>query len=380
MNVQPISEVPALDGGDLRRRPRGRIEPLASTALLAPWLALFTLASVQEAVIRLERGEPVPWREVATDNAIDWGTWAVLATVLVRWLGRRPERRPSRGTLALAGGLLLLLQGSVSGALRMLRPWHPPEMGVVESLRMSFLYGFASNAVILSMVLFAWFAWAFYDEVRVSETTRAELRAGLAHARLEALSRQVQPHFLFNTLNTIAQLIRDSPLQAEAMAVRLGALLRRATYHDPSAQVPLAEELEFLADYLEIQAIRFGDRLRVEVDVGARERTCLVPPLILQPLVENAIRHGAERVSRATTIRVGALCDGSFLEIQVEDDGMGLGEPQPGSGEERGVGLENLWLRLRQLYGAESELRLEARTRGARTTVRIPFHAPAGDR
>ncbi|HEY0023684.1 MAG TPA: histidine kinase [Longimicrobium sp.] len=378
MSAHPIVEAPARMGR-ASERPPAPTGWAASPSVFAPWLALFALATVQEVMIQVETGGAVPLRRIATDNAIEWGTWAVLGNVLVRWLARHPGRGPTWRALALAGGLLLVLQSVVGGALRMLRPWHPPDTGVLESLRMSFLYGFASNAIILSVVLFAWFAWAFYDEVRAGETARAELRADLAHARLEALSRQVQPHFLFNTLNTIAQLIRDSPPKAEAMAVRLGELLRRATYGDPGAEIPLSEELEFLSAYLEIQTIRFGDRLRVEVEVGADERRCLVPPMILQPLVENAIRHGAERVSRNTRVRVGARSEGRFLEIQVEDDGMGLSGRPPGRGEASGVGLENLEMRLRQLYGANCDLRLEGQERGARTTVRIPLHAPVGD-
>jgi two-component system, LytTR family, sensor kinase len=197
---------------------------------------------------------------------------------------------------------------------------------------------------------------------------RDQLEARLADTRLQLLGMQLQPHFLFNTLNTIAEMVHEDPDKADAMIGGLSDLLRRTLELGPSQEVTLDEELALVERYLDIQRARFGDRLRVHVHADAASRATSVPALLLQPLVENAIRHGLALRRDAGRIDIDARSGADTVSIVVVDDGSGDGAGGP---ERRGLG--NTRARLHAVYGGAASLDLTHEAgRGTRVEVRIP--------
>jgi signal transduction histidine kinase len=204
-----------------------------------------------------------------------------------------------------------------------------------------------------------------------------ELEARLADAKLQALRMQLHPHFLFNTLNAIAALVHKDPHAADEMITNLSELLR-ATLDTAAQEIPLRRELEFLDRYLEIQQMRFGERLRVEKDLDAAALDALVPTLILQPLVENAIRHGIEPAARPGVVTLRARRgDNGLLLLSVRDSGGG---PAPREKSSPGIGLANTRARLEALYGSAARLNLHTDAEGGfLVEMQIPFReAPTG--
>jgi LytS/YehU family sensor histidine kinase len=201
------------------------------------------------------------------------------------------------------------------------------------------------------------YTFDYYRRLRDREVQAARLDESLAEARLEALKMQIQPHFLFNTLHTISELVHEDPDAAERMIVRVGDLLRLTVDNAQAHEVTLAQEVEFLEAYLEIQRTRFHDRLRVMVSVGEGTGAALVPNLVLQPLVENAIRHGAASTGGHGRILVKCERRGERLRMEVHDNGRGP-HPAPPHGARQGVGVRNTRARLEQMYGPGGTLEL----------------------
>jgi two-component sensor histidine kinase len=220
----------------------------------------------------------------------------------------------------------------------------------------------------------------FYRRFRERERRALLLESNLASARLNALRAQLQPHFLFNSLNAIAALLRRDPRLAETTLVSLSELLRLAMNLSEKPEIALREELEFIQRYLEIQQTRFGDKLRFEQDIEPAAQDCLVPTLLLQPLIENAIRHGIEPAERAGCVRLTAHQRDDKLILTVADDGAGFaGGNAPTGGT--GIGLANLRARLETLYDKGQTLELVARPQGGVSVrVEIPWRpAPTRD-
>jgi two-component sensor histidine kinase len=245
----------------------------------------------------------------------------------------------------------------------------------------------------------------FYRRFRERERSALVLESNLANARLSALRAQLHPHFLFNSLNAIAALLRRDPRLAEATLMSLSDLLRLALSQAEKQEVPLREEMNFVNRYLEIQQTRFGDKLRVEHDIAPAALDCLVPTLVLQPLVENAIRHGIEPAENGGFLRITAHRHNGKLLMTVEDDGIGLmnkaleiGASTTASPAEEsitlpvarneifvqrvaskngtGIGLANLRARLETLYGREQALELASRPgRGVIVRIELPWHS-----
>jgi len=195
-----------------------------------------------------------------------------------------------------------------------------------------------------------------------------------AFAQIDALKMQLQPHFLFNTLNAITVLVRqEKGKDAERMLGHLSDLLRGVLEDVDAQEVSIRRELEYLQLYLAIEQVRFPDRLRVEISVDPAAQEASVPQLILQPIVENAIRHGIGRSSSSGLILISASKINGTLELRVQDDGPGL---SPGdASEDRGIGLSNTRARLQQLYGRDATLEIEnCDHAGVVVTMNIPFH------
>ena len=222
-------------------------------------------------------------------------------------------------------------------------------------------------------------ALAYRRESEARALNSAQLETRLVEAQLQALQRQLHPHFLFNTLNTISGLIRTDADAADVMIDRLGDLLRMTLHTSGTQEVPLKDELDVLQKYVEIEQTRLGDRLHVNMHIHPETLDAQVPNLLLQPLVENAIRHGISPNARPGWIAIHAERTGSQLTIQIRDSGNGL-PPDRLMALNRGVGLENTRARLEHLYRSAYQFAFSNLERGFCVTVRIPFqieHATA---
>lgn len=241
------------------------------------------------------------------------------------------------------------------------RPRGPMHMG---ALVMRARFNLPIYWVIVSIV----HALIYYRRSREKEMSSRELEARLTEAKLQALRMQLHPHFLFNTLNAISTLVHTNPKAADEMIGNLSELLR-ATLDTTEQEISLRRELEFLDRYLEIQQARFRGRLKLEKSVAENTLAALVPTLVLQPLVENAIRHGVEPQTGTGLVRISAAVNGANVLITIEDDGPGT--QNKGSS---GIGLANTRARLEQLYGTAGILRLLSPERGFAVQVQLPYH------
>ncbi|HJV22288.1 MAG TPA: histidine kinase [Holophagaceae bacterium] len=221
------------------------------------------------------------------------------------------------------------------------------------------------------MAIGAWVAFDFYHRYRERELAASHLEAELARAQHQALRMQLQPHFLFNALNTINSLIRVEPEQAEQMVTRLGDLLRYTLEQSGPQEVTLRQELLVLNCYLDIQRQRFGPKLGVVIACPDELLPALVPNLLLQPLVENAFKHGLGQRSRESCLLIHVSIRGEMLRLEVEDNGRGLGSTPV----HEGIGLANTRSRLAALYGDQQEFELmNAPKGGALARVELPLH------
>lgn len=239
-----------------------------------------------------------------------------------------------------------------------------------------YLMELANDAIVYCLFVALVYLFDYYRETRDREVRTAQLEARLTQAQLQALRLQLQPHFLFNALNTISAVIYEDVELADRMIAHLSDLLRLTLRRSNAQEVTLQEELEFLNLYLEIMRARFEERLIVNFEVEPETRAALVPQLILQPLVENSIRHGASPSSGAVNIAVCARRSNGALLLEVSDNGPGIKPEQPREVTgETGLGLSNTAERLNQLYGAAHGFSLQSSAAGGLLVrVRVPFH------
>jgi len=223
--------------------------------------------------------------------------------------------------------------------------------------------------------------YSFYQRLRIAQAQQlaaAELQTKLVQAQLENLRLQLQPHFLFNTLNTISSVMYEDVRAADAMITQLSDLLRLTLQASRAHQIPLAEELEITRLYLDLMQKRFENKLRVTYSVDPSLHSSLVPQLILQPLLENSLRHGMKPGSSAMDLSIAAHRENGSLILQVSDTGSGLGEIDPSGAFGRGVGLSNIRDRLTHLYGDGQQFSISNRpSGGAEVTLRVPLHTAA---
>ena len=315
--------------------------------------------------------------------------WAIL-TPLVFWLTSRfsveraGERLAHVAMLLGTGVLIAILVDTTGAAFRMHVLDFPFRRsgGVSPFLSVTRLW-FVNDLITFMGVMAAGFARDFFlrNRVRQQETVKlqahaAQLQAQLAEARLETLRMQLNPHFLFNTLNAVSTLVERDPRGVRRMIARLSELLRYTLNQDSDQEIPLEKELDFLRRYLEIMEIRFQGTLEVEIGAESEALDALVPNLILQPLVENAVKHGVGNKVGVGRIEVEARREGAELVLAVRDDGPGLnGAPISSSG---GVGLRNVRARLAELYGEAQSLSFRnAEGGGLVAEIRLPFHLGA---
>src|SRR2546428_764366 len=300
----------------------------------AAWMGPAVLGAVNEvAQRRLGNGPPASLPELLFASG-DWLLYAFLTPGVFVIARRWPLSRPHlarRAALHLAISLLFCAAWAAAGTVLklVLMPsalYFRPGKYFVSWLFITFPFGVAVYLAIVGIE----HAVRYFEEARAREVQVARLAEQLSTARFAALQAQLNPHFLFNTLNTIAVLVRDGDRTAAArMVEQLGDLLRLTLTRHRTNEVRLEEELELVRQYLAIEQARFSDRLRPELDVDETLRSAAVPSFALQRLVENAIRHGIARRSDAGRVRVVARRDGDMLELSVSDDGPGFVEAAP---------------------------------------------------
>lgn len=323
--------------------------------------------------------KPYSWNSCFRTELV-WTSIGLLLTPLVLWMANRfpIERRNLWRNIAIHLGGSALFASAIKVYWDFLGASRPPEYiskgfslpALFRSISMGFDAGFAIYWGIVLAVLAA----DYYRRYQNSLIESAQLQTQLVQAQLQALRMQLDPHFLFNTLHSISELVHEDPEGAEAMIARLSELLRRSIDNSGAQEVPLKEELDFLNLYLEIEKTRFDDRLRVEYRIDPETEMAQVPNLILQPLVENAIRHGISRRVTGGRVVIAAVREGDRLELSVTDDGPGLRTDAPAR---EGVGLSSTRGRLERLYGANQAMELTETSEGTRVRIVMPFQREA---
>lgn len=309
-----------------------------------------------------------------------WYVWGALAPLVI-WT----DRRFASSSRTLARRLLLHLPASLvwtsvfALALTVVSIFLEGQRLnptiLAQEVRADFWRLFQWNVEVYWLIVGGWLAWDYHRESRNRELKATQLEKLLAEARLQTLQSQLQPHFLFNALNTISAFVERNPKGARRMIEHLGDLLRFSLDRSDRQETTLQEELAALDHYLAIQRVRFEDHLKVSVAVEPETLRAAVPGLILQPLVENAIRHGASQHS--SSIEVSAWRDNGSLHLRVTDDGPGL-PPSWQLSERAGIGLSNTQRRLAQLYPAGHQFSVrEAPGGGVVAEVVIPYHEGA---
>lgn len=242
---------------------------------------------------------------------------------------------------------------------------------------MSYRYAmeFSNDFMGYTIIVLAYYAFERYRMAQAEKVAAAELQTKLAQAQLENLRLQLQPHFLFNTLNTISAVMYEDVRAADAMITQLSELLRLTLRASRAHEIPLAEELEITRLYMDLMQKRFENKLCVTYSIEPALNNLLVPQLILQPLLENSLRHGMKAGGMAMELSVSAHRENGSLILQVSDTGAGLGEMEPSGLFGRGVGLSNIRDRLAQLYGDGQQFSIANRANGgAEVTLRVPLH------
>ena len=319
--------------------------------------------------------QPAAWTYALVSTLPWWYTWALLTPGILALARRFPLRRGTwLRTLALvhlpAMAGMLLVHAAVSLLLFRVTGLHDTlSTGLLE---VHFTSRMHVNALTYFAVLAAYQAVDSHRLSQQRERQASQLELQLAQARLRALKMQLNPHFLFNTLHSVSALVRKQDNStAIKMLGRLGEFLRLALENQGTQEIPLAQEIDFLERYLEIEKIRFRERLTVVTDTDPELRNLYVPNLLLQPLVENAIHHGIAPKAEAGRLEIYTRREGDRLVLGVRDDGVGL----PAASEPRwGVGLSNTAERLEQLYGGDQSLELRS-AEGGGLEVRITLPA-----
>lgn len=342
---------------------------LAWTLVGLSFAAQFYLASAQA-------GAAVSWRQALSGALGDWYVFALLSAPTVLLVRRFPFGRENwaKSLIAhLAGGVAFSLAFmALRSAVAEWQGWaagRPVAYGEVFRLLLVKTWHF--NLLIYWVIVIALQAVGFYRESQDRARRALELEKRLTEARLMALQMQLNPHFLFNALNGIATLMHRDVDTADRMLVRLAELLRMSLEKTGAQEVPLRQEMELLNRYLDIERLRFGERLAVKVDVSEEALEAKVPTLVLQPLVENALQHGLRSTAQRGTVEVFGRRDGEMLTLEVRDNGTGLKDGTPAR---NGVGLGNTRARLQQLYGEKQSFAIANRPEGGvQVRLTLPF-------
>ena len=342
--------------------------------LLAAWLAAVVVFAMQWFVYDAARGNADPFRYYLWWSCYTWG---VLSPVVVKFAYQNPINAATwKRALPLhlgASSVLVAGEISIEAMLGKLRLHH--DLSVQGALRHYFTRHTQVSLLTYWMLVGAVQLYRMRDETQKRELRSSKLEAQLSATQLEVLRAQIHPHFLFNTLQAATTLIHEDPDGAEDILLRLSELLRVSVDEAHIQEISLDRELEVLDLYIGIQARRFGDRLRFEISIDQDVRDCMVPALILQPLVENAIRHGIGMHKGSDTVSIQAFQEGEFLHLEVRNLSSTL-EDKLAQLPERGVGLANTRARLEQLYGNRQQFVLRnLEPTGVCAELSIPFRS-----
>jgi two-component system, LytTR family, sensor kinase len=352
------------------------------------WLLIICCTSVvaiiyaaRSVFISVSSGRPIDWTRQVGFEFLYWFVWASL-TPIVLWIARHfpIERANWRRVVPILIGFGLViapLQSVVEVSIAyfidaVIRHTPAAEMARRRQLiPRGIVVECFGNFIIYSLILCGHYAYAYYQKYREREMRSLELEGRLVQAQLQNLKMQLQPHFLFNTLHTISILMMRDVSAANSMLIRLSDLLRITLDSSGTQEVSLKEELDFLRGYLEIEQTRFQDRLEIRLDIAPVTLDALVPNLILQPLVENAIRHGIAGRTESGLIEIRARRIANQLCLEVSDNGVGLKQTPELN---KGVGLTNTQARLKQLYGKTHLFELiNVPSGGLSVKIIIPF-------
>jgi two-component system, LytTR family, sensor kinase len=345
------------------------------------WTFIGLVFTLQFYFASYRSSRPMPFVDAAYMQMI-WAYLFALATPLVLWAATRlPLERENWVRSALLhvpiSIVLSVLLTAVGHVLIWLR-WGWPEGKplTLEGITRFVINNFTEAIGIYMLIALSGYAFSYYRRFREVQVRTLQLEAQLSQAQLQALKMQLHPHFLFNTLHSISALLNKDAEAARKMITRLGDFLRLTLENSGSQEVTLRQEMEFLSCYLEIERIRFQDRLVTHMDVAQQTLDAKVPNLILQPIVENAIRHGIAPRSTQGLIEIEAKQRNGALRIQIRDNGPGLSEHRTSENVfKKGLGLANTETRLEQLYGQAHSFNLSNNPDGGLiVTMEIPFH------
>jgi two-component system LytT family sensor kinase len=364
------------------------------SSVLSPWLVIAAwtipalLSTFETVTFARLSGHPIElWRAFVTE-APGWYTWALCTPLVARVAMRAPLVRPVRARNVLAhivSFLLITLAASAVWALVGL--WlRPTRGGFLVALRNWFFSGLPFTVIVYAAVVGIVYSLTDRARLRVRERDAARLAQQLSEAQLASLRMQLRPHFLFNSLNAIMALVRDAEnSRAVAALGLLGDMLRTSLEAGARHEVSLGDEITFTRYYLAMEQLRFGDRLRVTFDVAPDLLDAAVPQFVLQPFVENSIKHGILDRRRGGSVAISARMGGDALHLSVVDDGVGLGSVSPPS-RGSGVGLKSSRLHLAHLYGDRAALRVGSGANGVGVAVeitlplrRVPAPADVGE-
>jgi len=342
-------------------------------------LGLWTLYGVSLGLnsyfVRASLGRPIPFEISISLELLYTTLWALLTPVIVLLARRFPITKQTWHTgvaVQIAGLICLGMAQKLLWELlgRMVAPTFFGPLNL-KTLVPTLAATMDTAAMLYLFVVASTYAVSYYKSAKEQELRASRLEGQLMQSQLMALKAQLHPHFLFNTLNTISALVREEPEAAERMIARLSDLLRSSLENVGAQEVSLRKELDLVQRYLDIQQVRFEDRLRVNFEIDPGTLDAVVPNLLLQPLVENAIRHGLADRLEGGELAISAHRMNGSLRLAVRDNGCGL----PGDSMREGVGLSNTRARLRQLYGDAQEIELRnLPPGGAEVIVTIPFH------
>ena len=344
-------------------------QPLAFAAF---WTLVGLAFAGQLYLTQTKLGSPVSWTFAVTRSLADWYVFAVLSLPAIAFSRRFPLGSAPLRLLAsvhLVASLVFSLMWMLLRAT--LAVWLEGKL-FAETLQYVLVATLFFNLLVYWVVVAVALAVGFYRSLRERERRTLELEKHVTEARLLALQMQLNPHFLFNALHGVSALMYRDVDAADRMLVKLSELLRHALARTDAQRVQLRDELAFLDRYLELEQIRFDGRLSVRHEIADAARDALVPNLILQPLVENALKHGIEPQVKPGVITLRAIMiEGRRVRLEVEDNGRGLA---PGKTAEGGIGTANSRSRLAQLYGERGQIEfLPGADGGLRVVVEIPF-------
>lgn len=345
-----------------------------AAALVGISLLIAVISALQVYLNWASFGDTVPYTKILYQEVLEWGMWAVAVPMIIM-----VERGAGFHVRSIAQAAAVHLTAATA--------WFAVQNAVLIGFSRGFLgqtqrdfsgifleraiFKYPSSVLVYSFILAIYLVVHLAMERHREEIRRVTIEAELSEAQLQNLKMQVHPHFLFNTMNTIAAFVRDGArAEAVEMMSELCDLLRRALRDVELQEVSLEDELDFLRRYVRIQEIRFGDRLRVQISVDEGIRKALVPNMILQPLVENAIQHGLDLENDGGVVEVSAFGGDGKLVLEIMDNGHGI----PDIGAKEGIGLGTTRRRLQHLYHGNHQLEMSSAVpRGTRVRIELPL-------